>query len=189
MKMHGWNLWWLVLPIVVASVSGVAAHVHLSGQPAMYEARGRLLVGSLSADFDGIRAGQALAPTYVELATSEALLARAITSSRLDVSVAELRRTLSVVTVGTSRIILISARHEDPDVASGAVGAVSQALQRWDAPSRVNLTVLDDGGQARAVESRSTGLVVLASIAGAGLAVGALLLRPGQRVSLGRWGP
>lgn len=167
----------LALLALAAVVAATGAFLYLRTVPVEHQARARLLVGTLTADINTIRAAEALATTYVELAGTESLLRDAISRGQLDMSTSELRRALNVVTVGSTRVILVTVQHGDPVSAGIAASAVSEALRNFDEESLQNLTVLDTGSDAVSLPARMSALVLLAGFGGAGLAFGLLTLR------------
>lgn len=168
------RFWWLL--VIGAVAAGTMGYVVVSQQPTTYEARVRLLVGDLSGDFDGIRASEALATTYAELATSDLLLEQAVRSLDLDISVDAIDDGVSAVTVGTSRILLITVEMSDEERAPQVANALARALVAFrDAPPG-QLTILDAAEDSNPVPTRLPALVGLAAIGGTALVAAMLLL-------------
>lgn len=168
------RFWWLL--VIGAVAAGTLGYVVVSQQPPTYEARVRLLVGDLSGDFDGIRASEALATTYAELAVSDIVLERAVGSLEPRLPVEAIDDAVSAVTVGTSRILLITVEMSDAEQAPQVANALARALVAFRNPPPGQLTILDPAEGSDPVPKRLPALVGLAAIGGAALVAAMLLM-------------
>jgi polysaccharide biosynthesis transport protein len=112
--------WWLPL-LAAAWVAGMLGFILGSQIPPTYESRARLLVGPVNTDVDTLRAAEALAQTFAELATTEPQLRAVIERLGLDMEPIDLAQAAVVRADGTTRIISIVI--SDSDAARGAAVA------------------------------------------------------------------
>jgi polysaccharide biosynthesis transport protein len=125
--LHLLRRWWLPL-LVAAWVAGMLGFTFGSQIPPSYEARARLLVGPVNTDVTTLRAAEALAQTFAELATTEPQLRAVIERLDLDLEPIELSRAMSVRADGTTRIIAIVTSDSDAQRGAAIANAVGEQL-------------------------------------------------------------
>ena len=157
-------------------VAGGTAAAVLTSLPATYTSETRLLVGPLTRDFDALRASEALATTYAEIATSDLVIAEAVESSGLDLEPDDVSDDVSAVTVGTSRVLLVTVTRPRPEQARELARGIAAAVQTEAPDGGAELTVIEPASSAQRVSQRVPLLVALAAVAGATLAGAALTL-------------
>jgi capsular polysaccharide biosynthesis protein len=143
------------LPLVVGSVlvCALVAGVIAFQLGPTYSSEVRLLSGpSLTGSIDNgdIIAGQNLAPTYAELATTRQILERALAATGVDMSVEELQQSISTRVPVASGLISLTVSASDPNVAAQLANAIAAELENYPAASasakpdsNVTLTVID----------------------------------------------
>lgn len=119
--------WWLPL-LIAAWVAGMLGFVVGSQVPPVYESRARLLVGPVNTDVTTLRAAEALAQTFAELATTEPQMRAVIDRLDLDLEPIDLANTISVRADGTTRIISIVTADSDAARGAALANAVGEEL-------------------------------------------------------------
>lgn len=119
---------------------------------------------------------QALAPTFAELSTTGPLLQRVIDSTKVDVDIAELERSVTTDTPAGTGLINIAVSNRDPATAAGLANAIAAqlvnpfgGLEQQASALRVTLAVVDPALPAKAPD----GLGLLPTT-GLGAAIGLL---------------
>lgn len=119
--------WWLALAAATV-LSGAAGYVFAAQSDPVYESGTRLLIGPVSSfDIEDLRVAGQLASTYAELATGEALLATAIEG--VPVSLQELRGSVRARGNSETRVLTLSVRLADPQLAATVADRLGAALQ------------------------------------------------------------
>jgi len=144
------------LPLLIASVAtcAIVAGVVTSQLTPSYVSTVRLLSGpDLSGgaiDNSAIVAGQNLAPTYAQLATTRALLLRAIATTKVAMSVDDLQAAVTTHVPVSSGLLTVSVAASNPKVASDLANAIAgqlvdypPSLSHPKPTSNVNLSVID----------------------------------------------
>jgi polysaccharide biosynthesis transport protein len=123
---------WMPLLIGCVLLTGGITYVITSGQPNVYEANARLLVGqSLSGvnpDYNQLLVSQRLSATYATVATTDQTLSKVIESLDLPSTPAELQRQVVVVASQDTALLSITARAGNPAAAAAIANAVAAEL-------------------------------------------------------------
>jgi capsular polysaccharide biosynthesis protein len=143
---------WLPLIALSVGVCALVAGIIASQFGPTYSSEVRLLVGpALGGTIDNgdIVAGQNLAPTYAELATTRAILERALASTGSKMSVEELQASITTHVPVSSGLISLSVATPDPDEAAQLANAIAAELKNYTSTttqpttSNIKLTVID----------------------------------------------
>jgi Mrp family chromosome partitioning ATPase/capsular polysaccharide biosynthesis protein len=121
--------WVLVLAALVASLTTFFV---LNGEPTMYEAKTRLLVGptldSPSPDINSLRIGGQLMTTYADLATTRPFLESINNKLDQKINLEVLGGMMEIRQNADARILTIFVRHTDPKQAVAIANAAAQSL-------------------------------------------------------------
>ena len=144
---------WLPLIVVTVISCALIAGLIASQLKPTYTSEVRLLSGpALSGAIDNsdIVAGQNLAPTFAELATTRAVLQGALQATGAKMSVEELQAAISTHVPVSSGLIQLSVSAPDPKVAADLANAIAAELKNYPPglpnprpDSNVTLTVID----------------------------------------------
>jgi uncharacterized protein involved in exopolysaccharide biosynthesis len=118
--------WWLLLAGAIAG--GLTAFVVASSATKTYEAEAKLLVGPVSGDYPTLQAAGALGRTYAELAHSRRVVATAARDAGVKLSSRQIEDSVSASSNDVTRIVDLTARHQDPRAAARLAGAVARQL-------------------------------------------------------------
>jgi non-specific protein-tyrosine kinase len=122
--------WWLLVAATVIAATG--SYLATRSQPRIYSSRARVMVGqsiqSVNPDWMSITTAQQLALTYVELATTRAVLQEAIDSLNLQSSPDILAGMVSAKPVENTQLLDITVVDTDPVRAAAIANAVGDAL-------------------------------------------------------------
>jgi non-specific protein-tyrosine kinase len=122
-------LWLFALATIIASVS---AFLIVRGQPTVYEASTRMIVGSAidspNPDLNTLRASGQLLQTYAELPTTRPFLQAIIDELDLDVSPNDLMEMLTITANEETQILTARATSRDPETAVAVANAVANRL-------------------------------------------------------------
>ena len=123
------RLWLIVVGVVVATAAALAVSQYL---PKVYEAQTTLLVGqSLSAanpDYNQLQVSQQLTATYLQLATSQAVLQEAASKLKLSVTPDQLEKKVTAEQPPQTSLITITAQDPTAGGAAALANAVAAAL-------------------------------------------------------------
>lgn len=132
--------WLLVLAALVASFT---AFYVLNGQPTVYEAKTRILVGptvdSPSPDLNALRIGGQLMTTYADLVTTRPFLEAINERLGQKINLEELSGMIETRQNTEARILTIFVRHQDPKQAVAIANAAAETLMEMS-PSQENTT-------------------------------------------------
>src|SRR5690242_10105095 len=107
--------WWaLALAALVAAIAGFAVATQL---PKSYESTVTLLVGPVNTD-NSLDASGALTATYESLATSQPVLARAISVTHASLTPTQLQPMVTTTSNSVSRLVTVTVSNADPVLAS-----------------------------------------------------------------------
>jgi capsular polysaccharide biosynthesis protein len=144
---------WLPLVVVTTGICALIAGVLAMQVGPTYVSEVRLLSGpSLTGTIDNgdIIAGQNLAPTYAELATTRQVLERAIAATGAKMSVEDLQQAITTHVPVSSGLISLQVQASDPNLASDLANAIAAELKNYPASSsgsktasNVTLTIID----------------------------------------------
>lgn len=171
---------WLPLIALSVGVCALVAGIIASQFGPTYSSEVRLLLGpALGGTIDNgdIVAGQNLAPTYAELATTRSILERALASTGSKMSVEELQASITTHVPVSSGLISLAVSASDPDEAAQLANAIAAELKNYTSASateptasNIKLTVIDPAIPSE----RPAGPRVLFT-AGIGAAIGLVL--------------
>lgn len=126
----------LILVIVFLSITTVAilSFLVLDKQ---YEASTSLIVGNSSGDFDStgqleyneVMMYQKLLKTFSEIAKSEMISEKVITSLKLNYTVNDLKERISIVSVGDTQMMNIKVRDNDPAMAASIANELAKIFK------------------------------------------------------------
>jgi capsular polysaccharide biosynthesis protein len=168
----------LVGVLLTTCLAAAAAGYRVVDTPARYISSADLLIGNADPDLDVMRTTEKSAETYAALATSRAVLDRAVERSNglepsdfLGVGVDVDART---------RLMTVTAQHADPEVSRDVVAHVVVSLQRV-APSGVEselpaALVVDPPELGERVPDGALRAILAASLAGLAVGGGAVIL-------------
>lgn len=135
-------LWLFVAATVVASLTTLFL---LNGQPRVYEAKTRLLVGPTvdnpSPDLNALRIGSQLMQTYADLVTTRPFLEAINNKLEQKVNLEALGAMIETKQNADTRILTIIVRNRDPKEAVVIANAAAQSLVEMS-PSKDNTTEL-----------------------------------------------
>ena len=128
------NRWLLIVSITCSAViiSGILSFFILTPQ---YEAGTTLMVNYKTTDsslmnYTDLQMSQKLVATYSEIVKSERIADSVIEQLGLDLTANELNSKISVSQVGTTEILKIAVKDEDPQLAALMANTVSQVFQQ-----------------------------------------------------------
>ncbi len=174
---------WLPAAFGCAILGGVIAYLLASQAPTLYSSRASLLVGpppgASNVSLNDVLVGQALAPTYAELATTRPILARAISSAGVAVSVESLASAVSARATTNTGLVDIVVAYRDPSQSAALANAIANELATYSAGSSsvatpaMAVTVVDP---AVATGSTREDRVVQGAALGAGIGLALVVL-------------
>ena len=144
---------WLPLIALSVGVCALVAGIIASQFGPTFSSEVRLLLGpALGGTIDNgdIVAGQNLAPTYAELATTRSILERALATTGSKMSVEELQASITTHVPVSSGLISLVVSASDPDEAAQLANAIAAELKNYTSASvteptasNIKLTVID----------------------------------------------
>ncbi len=131
------RLRWLALAAASAVLLAAVAYVVTGMLPPQYASRVTLLVGpSLSSDsvtLNDVLVGQALAPTYAQLAVTRPILERASQRSGITATPDDLANAISTLAPANSSLVEVTVTYGDPDHAAALANAIATELVNYAA--------------------------------------------------------
>jgi polysaccharide biosynthesis transport protein len=118
---------WPIL-LTGAVVGGLVAHLAAARMQPTYQASVSLLAGPINADFDTQRAAGNIARTYSDLATSGPVLRETLRETKTAMKSTELRDNVSSTSNDITRIVELTVKAHDPDLAAQLANALAARL-------------------------------------------------------------
>ncbi len=168
-------LWFIVLTTLIAGMAGYLVLWHLALLPA-YRATATVMISGSSADLTRLEIGQALAPTYAELAKREPFAQSVVESLGLPISAEKLKEHIEANPIPGTQLIEIVATYNDPQQAAAIANQVARQLVE-QAPAGLRRDFVITEAQPPLRPSLGTyGNVLAAAFTGLLLATGAVFL-------------
>ncbi len=128
---------WAWLFVLAALLAGGASYWVAKQQPAVYEARARLIVGpgidSPNPDLNALRTGSQLMQTYAKLATTRPVLEAVIRELGLQTTPEQLKKLITIKTDRETQILTVVVEDTDPVRAANVANATAEMLVRLSA--------------------------------------------------------